>query len=41
MGMEAQIPGRANGDYVGVYAPSDIGFGTHKVGVMPAEYDLN
>ena len=41
MGMEDQIPERANVDYVGAYDPSDIGFGTHKVGVMPAEHDLD
>ncbi len=40
MGMEDLIPERANVDYVGAYDPSDIGFGTHKVGVMPAEHDL-
>ena len=41
VGMEDEIPDRANVDYVGVYDPSDIGFGTHKVGVMPTEHDLN
>jgi type 1 glutamine amidotransferase len=38
--MEEQIPPRANVDYVGEYDPSDIGFGTHKVGVMPGEHAM-
>jgi hypothetical protein len=38
--IEDQIPERANVEYVGEYDPSDIGFGTHKVGVMPAEHAL-
>lgn len=40
MRMEDRIPERANVDYVGAYDPSDIGFGTHKVGVMPPEHGL-
>jgi hypothetical protein len=40
LGMEDQIPPRANVDYVGDYDPSDIGFGTHKQGVMPADHAL-
>jgi len=38
MEMENQIPGRANVDFIGSYDPSNIGFGTHKVGVMPGEH---
>ncbi len=40
VGLEDQIPERANVDYVGTYDPTDIGFGTHKKGVMPAEHVL-
>jgi hypothetical protein len=40
IGMGNQIPDRANVDLVGKYDPSDIGFGTHKVGVMPEEHAL-
>ena len=35
--MEEQIPQRANVDFFATYDPSDAGFGTHKVGVMPAD----
>ncbi len=35
VGLENQIPAKANVDLVGEYDPSDIGFGTHKQGVMP------
>ncbi len=38
LGMEDAIPARADVTYVGEYAPIDIGFGTHRVGVMPAEH---
>lgn len=40
LGMEDEIPERANVDYVGAYDPTYIGFGTHKVGVMPADHAL-
>jgi type 1 glutamine amidotransferase len=40
VGMEDQIPERANVDYVGEYDPSDIGFGTHRKGVMPETHAL-
>jgi type 1 glutamine amidotransferase len=40
IGMGNQIPERANVELVGEYTPSDIGFGTHKVGVMPEEHAL-
>ena len=41
VGLEDQIPERANVDYVGAYDPTDIGFGTHKKGVMPREHALD
>lgn len=40
VGMEDKIPARTNVEYVGEYDPSDIGFGTHKVGVMPSDHKL-
>lgn len=40
VGMEDEIPERANVEYVGEYDPAYIGFGTHKVGVMPADHAL-
>lgn len=40
VGMEDQIPERANVDYVGTYDPIDIGFGTHTVGIMPADHAI-
>jgi len=39
-GMEDKIPERADVAFVGEYDPSNIGFGTHKVGVMPADHKL-
>lgn len=39
VGMEDLISERANVDFVGRYDPSDIGFGAHKVGVMPSMHD--
>ena len=38
LGMEDEIPERAEVGFVGEYDPSDIGFGTHKKGVMPADH---
>lgn len=40
LGMEGEIPERANVEFVGVYAPADIGFGTNRVGVMPSEHTM-
>jgi hypothetical protein len=40
VGLENEIPKRANVDYVGTYDPIDIGFGTHTVGVMPSDHAL-
>jgi len=40
LGMEDAIPEKADVRYVGTYDPSDIGFGTHKRGVMPEEHAL-
>jgi hypothetical protein len=37
LGMEDQIPPRANVDLVGPYDPSPIGFGKHKKDVRPAD----
>ncbi|MEK7795286.1 MAG: ThuA domain-containing protein [Candidatus Hydrogenedentota bacterium] len=38
LGMEDVVPPRANVDFIGEYAPADIGFGTNRVGVMPSEH---
>ena len=38
MGMESQIPERANVDIVGTYDPSPIGFNKAKKGVMPESH---
>lgn len=40
LGMENVIPPRNNVDLVGDYNPSNIGFGTHKKGVMPADHEM-
>lgn len=40
VGLESEIPERANVEYVGTYEPIDIGFGTHEVGVMPADHAI-
>lgn len=37
LGMEDQIPPRANVDVVGEYKPSPFGFGGHRKGVRPAD----
>jgi type 1 glutamine amidotransferase len=39
--MEDQIPDRANVDYVSAYKPSYFGFGKHKPGMRPADYQLD
>lgn len=41
VGLEDAIPERADVAYVGDYDPSDIGFGTHKTGVMPEAHALD
>jgi hypothetical protein len=40
MGMEAQIPQRANVDLIGAYNPSPIGFGGNKKGVRPEDLGM-
>jgi len=40
IGMEDAIAPRAKVDFVGEYNPVDIGFGTHRKGVMPSEHEL-
>lgn len=41
LGLEAQIPARANVDYVGKYEPTYFGFGKHKRGIKPADLRLD
>ncbi len=40
LGMEDQIPPRANVDLVGEYKPTGFGFGKHTKGVRPADHKL-
>ncbi len=40
LGMEDQIPPRANVDLVGQYQPTGFGFGKHLRGVRPADHKL-
>jgi hypothetical protein len=40
LGMEEQIPDRANVDLVGDYRPTSFGFGGFREGVMPAAHKL-
>lgn len=40
LGMEDEIPEKPKVDFVGEYDPTEIGFGTHRVGVMPSEHAL-
>lgn len=40
LGMEDQIPPRANVDIVGEYKPTSFGFGKHTKGVRPADHKL-
>ena len=40
LGMEKQIPARADVGLVGEYTPSKIGMGGHKKGVKPADHKL-
>ncbi len=40
IGIEDQIPARADVAIVGEYTPIDIGFGTHRVGIMPESHVL-
>lgn len=40
LGMEDQIPPRANVDLVGQYTPTRFGFGKHIKGVRPADHKL-
>ncbi len=40
LGMEDRIPERSDARVVGEYEPTDFGFGTHAVGVMPSAHAL-
>ncbi|MBF89651.1 MAG: hypothetical protein CMG75_10030 [Candidatus Marinimicrobia bacterium] len=40
LGMENQIPDRANVDVVGTFNPTPFGFGDHIKGVMPASHKI-
>lgn len=40
LGMEDEIPPRANVDIVGEYKPTGFGFGKHTKGVRPADHEL-
>jgi hypothetical protein len=40
VGLEEQIPERANVELVGEYGPTEYGFGGYKRGVKPAEHAL-
>jgi Trehalose utilisation len=41
VGLEGQIPAKANVDYVGEYHPTAFGFGKYKRGVKPEEYEIS
>ena len=41
LGMEDEIPDRANVDYVGPYEPSFYGFGDFKKGLKPSDHKLH
>jgi len=41
LGMENQIPDRANVDYIGDYNPTFYGFGSYVKGVKPSDHDLS
>ena len=40
LGMEERIPERSDARVVGAYEPTDFGFGSHAVGVMPSVHAL-
>ncbi|MCY3970557.1 MAG: ThuA domain-containing protein [Acidobacteria bacterium] len=40
LGMEDRIPERSDARVVGAYEPTDFGFGSHAVGVMPSVHAL-
>lgn len=40
LGMEDRIPERSDARVVGAYEPTDFGFGSHAVGVMPSAHAL-
>jgi len=40
MGIEKQIPAKSNVDYVGVYKPTNFGFGKYTRGIKPADFRL-
>ena len=40
VGLEDQIPARANADLVGKYEPLPFGFGKYKKGVKPSDHAL-
>ncbi len=39
--LDMEVPGAANVDIVGEYAPTEIGFGKYKEGVTPSEHALD
>jgi hypothetical protein len=40
VGLKAQIPAKANVEYVGTYQPTAFGFGKFKKGIKPADLEL-
>lgn len=40
LGLEDKIPANSNVEYVGEFQPTYFGFGTHRKGVKPADFDL-
>ena len=40
LGMESQIPDRANVDLVGTFNPTPFGFGDQKIGIMPSSHKI-
>jgi hypothetical protein len=40
LGMEEKIPERANVEVVGEYKPLGFGFGQHKKGLKPSDYEM-
>ena len=41
LGMEDQIPAKANVDIVGTYEPNSIGMGGHKTGLKPSDHKID
>ena len=40
VGLQEQLPAKANVDFVGAYQPTSFGFGKYKKGIRPAELEL-